>query len=73
VANNYRGIDVFEKRKQLFKVLKVELTESEFLDNAFKFAIECCEKLKWIYAFTYFHDMKGTDMKDIFEYSLGEY
>lgn len=41
------------------------------MENAYKFAIECCEKLKWIYAFTYFHDLKYR--KDSFEFSLGEY
>jgi hypothetical protein len=25
------------------------------MENAYRFAIECCEKLKWIYAFTYFY------------------
>jgi hypothetical protein len=54
VANNYKNIDIFAKRKYLFKVLHLELTDSEFMDAAFKFAIECCEKLKWIYAFTYY-------------------
>jgi hypothetical protein len=42
VANNYKEIDVFSKRKQLFKMLKIDLTESEFMENAYKFAIECC-------------------------------
>lgn len=55
VANNYKEIDVFSKRKYLFKALHIDLTDSEFMENAYKFAIECCEKLKWIYAFTYFH------------------
>jgi len=41
------------------------------MEIAYKFAIECCEKLKWIYAFTYFTDMKAR--KDAFEFSLGEY
>jgi hypothetical protein len=52
-------------------VLGVELTDSEFMETAYKFAIECCEKLKWIYAFTFFTDMKNR--KDAFEFSLGEY
>lgn len=58
MANNYKEIDVFSKRKYLFKVLGIELMESEFMETAYKFAIECCEKLKWIYAFTYFTEMK---------------
>lgn len=55
VANNYKEIDIFSKRKYLFKALRIDLTESEFMENAYRFAIECCEKLKWIYAFTYFY------------------
>jgi hypothetical protein len=55
VANKYKEIDVFSKRKYLFKTLRISLTDSEFMEGAFRFAIECCEKLKWIYAFTYFH------------------
>jgi hypothetical protein len=71
VANNYKEIDVFAKRKYLFKVLGIELTDSEFMETAYRFAIECCEKLKWIYAFTYFTDMG--QKKDAFEFSMGEY
>lgn len=71
MANNYKEIDVFAKRKYLFKVLGVELMESEFMETAYKFAIECCEKLKWIYAFTFFTEMKAR--KEAFEFSLGEY
>jgi ariadne-1 len=55
VANKYKEIDVFAKRKYLFKALHIDLTESEFMENAYRFTIECCEKLKWIYAFTYFY------------------
>lgn len=39
VANNYKEIDVFAKRKYLFKTLKIDLTESEFMENAYHFAI----------------------------------
>ena len=39
VANTYRKIDVFAKRKYLFRTLKVDLTESEFIEAAFKFAV----------------------------------
>jgi len=39
VANNYREIDVFAKRKYLFKTLRIDLSDSEFLEIAFKFAI----------------------------------
>ena len=42
VANNYKAIDVFAKRKFLFHVLAIDLTESEFMETAYKFAIECC-------------------------------
>ena len=55
VANSYKEFDVFAKRKYLFKTLHIDLTESEFMENAYRFTIECCEKLKWIYAFTYFY------------------
>lgn len=41
------------------------------METAYKFAIECCEKLKWIYAFTFFTEMKAR--KEAFEFSLGEY
>lgn len=71
VANNYKAIDVFAKRKYLFHVLNIDLTESEFMETAYKFAIECCEKLKWIYAFTYFTALGAR--KDAFDFSLGEY
>ena len=39
------------------------------METAYKFAIECCEKLKWIYAFTYFTNMGKR--KDAFEFSMG--
>ena len=47
------------------------MVETEFLETAYKFAIECCERLKWIYAFTYFNEF--TQKKEAFEFSLGEY
>lgn len=37
-----KQIDTFEKRKFLFKSLKIELSDSEFIDSAYKFSIECC-------------------------------
>lgn len=41
-AINNKKIDTFEQRKRLFKVLKIELSDSEFIDTAYKFSIECC-------------------------------
>lgn len=71
VANNYKQIDVFGKRKYLFKTLNIELVESEFLETAYRFATQCCERLKWIYAFTFFTEFGNK--KEAFEFSLGEY
>jgi hypothetical protein len=63
VANTYKTIDVFSKRKKLYDILRISLTDSEFMDHAFKFAIECCEKIKWIYAFTYFYRIVKPEIK----------
>lgn len=38
-AVNNKRIDTFEERKTLFKVLKIELSDSEFIDTAYKFSI----------------------------------
>jgi ariadne-1 len=59
MANNYREIDVFSKRKYLYEALHIDITDSEFMETVNKFTVECCEKLKWIYAFTYFTELKN--------------
>lgn len=38
-AESYRKTDLFSKRKLLFRVLGISLSESEFIENAFKYAI----------------------------------
>lgn len=53
-SDHLKKIDTFEQRKFLFETLQIDLTESEFIDQAYKFAIECCDCLKWIYAYVYF-------------------
>jgi hypothetical protein len=71
IADNYKAIDVSAERKYIFHVLGLNLAESEFMGTAYKFVIECCEKLKWIYAFAYYTDFGAS--KDIFEFSLRDY
>lgn len=39
VSNDLRKIDTFEKRKLLFEILNIDLSESDFIDQAYKFAI----------------------------------
>ena len=41
-ALNNKKIETFKLRKLLFDVLKIDLSDSEFIDTAYKFSIECC-------------------------------
>ena len=54
-------------------MLDIELTESEFIEQAYRFAIECCDCLKWIYAYSYFVTFPNEFKKENFEFSQGEF
>lgn len=58
-----KKFDTFEKRRFLYEKLSIDLTESDFIDHAYKFAIECCESLKWIYVYSYFVEFLDVNKK----------
>ena len=68
-----KKIDTFEKRKQLFEMLNIDLSDSDFIDQAYKFAIECCESLKWIYVYSYFVKFKSEQKKEAIDFTQGQY
>ncbi len=41
-AINNKKIKTFDQRKLLFETLKIDLSDSEFIENAYNFSIECC-------------------------------
>lgn len=55
MATYYKEINIYSKLKLLFRVLNIDLADSEFMEKAYRFVIESCEKLKWVYVFTYFN------------------
>ncbi len=61
-----KKVDVFDKRKILYEKLHVDLADSEFIEQAYKFAIECCESLKWIYVYSYFVEILDKGRKQTF-------
>jgi hypothetical protein len=72
-AVNNKKIDTFKLRKLLFDVLKIDLSDSEFIDTAYKFSIECCECLKWIYAYSYYVKWANDIENECFEFNQGEF
>ena len=66
VVVELKKVDTFEKRRLLFEALNVDLAESDFIEQAYKFAIECCESLKWIYVYRYFFKFPTKDKQEIF-------
>lgn len=72
-AIDLKKIDTFEKRKLLYEILGIDLTDSDFIDQAYRFAIECCESLKWIYVFSYVVKFKNEAKKEAIEFTQGQY
>jgi hypothetical protein len=72
-ALNYKKIKTFDQRKLLFETLKIDLSDSEFIENAYNFSIECCECLKWIYAYSYYAKWRNTIEEDGFKFAQGEF
>lgn len=54
-------------------MLGVSLTDSEFINNAYQFAAECCERNKWIYAYIFFTPINDAKKKEEFDYAFGNY
>ena len=54
VVSDLKKIDTFDKRKLLFQLLTIDLSETDFIDQAYKFAMECCDSLKWTYVYCYY-------------------
>ena len=72
-AVNNKRIKTFDQRKLLFETLKIDLSDSEFIDTAYKFSIECCECLKWIYAYSYYAKWKNPIEQESYEFGQGEF
>ena len=73
VVNDLKKIDTFDKRRLLFQILGIDLSQTDFIDQAYKFAIECCESLKWTYVYCYYVKFIDSERKDYFEFSQGQY
>ena len=73
VVNDLKKIDTFDKRRLLFQILGIDLSQTDFIDQAYKFAIECCESLKWTYVYCYYVKFIDSEKKDYFEFSQGQY
>lgn len=73
VSMELQKVNTFEKRKLLFEVLHIDLTDSDFIDQAYRFAIECCDSLKWIYVYTFYVKFVSEEKKEYFLFSQGEY
>lgn len=43
-----------EYQTELFNILGLQLNESEFIVNAYRFAGQACDGLKWSYAYGFF-------------------
>jgi ariadne-1 len=73
IIDELQKFNTFEKREFLYSKLGIELNESIFINDAYKFAIECCESLKWIYVFSYFVDFVDPKRKEQFLFFQGQY
>lgn len=51
---NEIGQKMPEYQIELFNILGIQLNESDFIINAYRFASQACDALKWSYAYGFF-------------------